>query len=147
MVQTRLGSLKQSKYTINPKYNNNADLWSVGVLIYKAIYNRYPCENQKTGHYSKTSHLDMRKIDIIYHANGKFLSLSLVNLLCGLLEKDPNKRLSMSEFFEHEFIRPERIKPNSTEKRSVIDIQAPPARIRLGNVFTPKRFLSCVGLM
>ena len=80
-----------------PRYNNNADLWSIGVLLYKALYDEYPCE--KYG-----SYFDMMKIGIPYHANNKILSPSLISLLSGLLEKDPNKRLSMTEFFQHNFI-------------------------------------------
>jgi len=114
--------VRQSRYGIKPRYNNNADLWSIGVLIFKAVYDKYPSE--KHGRYSRTTHLDTRKIDFPYHANGKYLSSSLVSLLCGLLEKDPNKRLSMTEFFQHKFIQPDTCSKNSNERRSVNDRSA-----------------------
>ena len=49
----------------------------------------------------------MTKIDVPYHTKNKILSPFLPSLLSGLLEKDPNKRLSMTQFFQHNFIQSE----------------------------------------
>lgn len=82
------------------KYKENADLWSIGVIIFQALTTRapFPASNpqQLRNFYLNNHHI---KADL-----PRNISQSLKNLLNGLLEKDPNKRLSMGKFFKHPFI-------------------------------------------
>jgi serine/threonine protein kinase len=88
-------------------YGIASDLWSLGVLFYRALVGRGPFD---TPHKDKTSFarsLDdsetFRKImhdDVTYPS---FLSNAAVELLKGLIEKDEEKRLNLEEVKESMF--------------------------------------------
>ena len=79
------------------EYNNKCDLWSLGVNIYQ-LYTKKPPYNGKydkviLGQISKLGHtvLNVIKDD------------KLKDLLSKLLVRDPKKRMSWEEYFEHDF--------------------------------------------
>ena len=79
------------------KYDNKCDLWSLGVIIYQ-LYTKKPpysgrSENLLLQNIDKLGQSVLNNID----------DAKLKDLLSKLLVKDPSKRISWKEYFEHEF--------------------------------------------
>ena len=81
------------------EYTNKCDLWSLGVNIYQ-LYTKRPPYNGKfdkviLNQINKLGHsvLDVIKDD------------KLKDLLSKLLERDPQKRISWEEYFQHDFFK------------------------------------------
>lgn len=87
------------------QYTDKADLWSVGVILYRLIFNIMP--------FNGLNELDLR--DNLNHKpvpipeNDPRLTPALQDLLSGLLQKDPFLRIDWEEFFIHPFLRPPRL--------------------------------------
>lgn len=86
-------------------YTDKADLWSVGVILYRLIFNNMP--------FNGLNEMDLR--DNLNHKpvpipqNDPRLTPELLDLLTGLLQKDPFLRIDWEEFFMHAFLRPPRL--------------------------------------
>ncbi|MFI5236443.1 MAG: protein kinase [Ignavibacteriales bacterium] len=87
--------IKGTAYYIAPEllkketHDHSVDFYSLGVILYKAIYNRYPIEAQ--------SELDIYKAAIEQDYDfpvSENYSAGLINILKKLLEKDKDKRYS-----------------------------------------------------
>lgn len=76
-----------------------ADVWATGITLYNLISGKYPFSG-KTIYYLFDS-IAKCKFEVPKQANGDEL---LRSLLLGMLEKDPNKRLSTNDISEHEWI-------------------------------------------
>ena len=81
------------------EYNNKCDLWSLGIIIYQLFFKNSP--------YNAKTEVGLLKI---INKFGKALiaktKFDLLDDLIGkLLEKEPSKRLSWEEYFEHPFIK------------------------------------------
>ena len=81
------------------KYGKEVDWWSLGILIFEMVFNRTPF---KTRSQEKT----LSKI-----AAAKFMipdcgNIDLVNLIDGLLRKDPKKRFCYKDVMSHPFFHP-----------------------------------------
>ena len=81
------------------KYDNKCDLWSLGVIIYQ-LYTKKP---PYTGRFDneilqRIDKLGQSVLDVIK-------DIKLKDLLSKLLVKDPNKRISWDEYFEHQFFK------------------------------------------
>ena len=76
------------------KYLVNSDLWSVGIILFQAVYGYFP--------FGKPKNIVelMKNIDSIQLTFPK-VSDSLSNLLSRLIQRNPKKRLSWNEFFSH----------------------------------------------
>ena len=81
------------------EYNNKCDLWSLGIIIYQLFFKDPPYKAEREigllrqiEKFGKTI-LKKTKIDL------------LDNLIDKLLEKNPSKRLSWEDYFEHPFIK------------------------------------------
>ena len=79
------------------EYNNKCDLWSLGVNIYQ-LYTKKPPYNGKydkviLGQISKLGHTVLNVIK----------DNKLKDLLSKLLVREPKKRISWEEYFEHDF--------------------------------------------
>jgi serine/threonine protein kinase len=87
------------------QYTDKADLWSVGVILYRLIFNTMP--------FNGLNEIDLR--DNLNHKpvpipeNDPRLTPVLQDLLSGLLQKDPFLRIDWEEFFIHPFLRPPRL--------------------------------------
>ena len=71
----------------NEKYNQECDLWSLGVIIYVLFFKKFPeikegkCEIESTG------------------------NLDLDDLLRNLLITNPEERLTWKNYFNHSFLK------------------------------------------
>jgi serine/threonine protein kinase len=87
------------------QYTDKADLWSIGVILYRLIFNTMP--------FNGLNELDLR--DNLNHKpvpipeGDPRLTPALSDLLAGLLQKDPFLRIDWEEFFIHPFLRPPRL--------------------------------------
>lgn len=81
-------------------YTNKADLWSVGVILYQAIYSRHPY--QATTHDELITSLKNKSIELPKNVH---ITPDCVNLICSLLKKNPAQRLSWQEFFTHPWLK------------------------------------------
>lgn len=88
----------------NQNYTIKADLWSVGLIIYECIYKTHP--------YKKASNIielinmiDTKIIDYNFkeEKNNNFSNYS-IQVVRGLLQKDPKIRYTWIEFFTHPWI-------------------------------------------
>ncbi len=80
------------------EYTNKSDLWSVGVIMYETLTGRPPF-NSKT-FYNLLKDIEQKKIVIPLNIK---LSNDCENLMYSLLVKNPSKRLSWNNFFNHKW--------------------------------------------
>jgi len=99
----------------NQKYNNKADLWSLGAIIYEMLFGEPP--------YKANNIIELQK----FIANGPPSKLfkygdksenSITHLLLGLLQSDPSKRFSFEQFYNHPYIKGIREEFGDTEELS-----------------------------
>ena len=85
-------------------YNYKCDLYSLGCILYKMVFlSDYYIDHIIDGE-DKISKLSKEKgLDNLYH------------LLSSLLEKDPNKRISMEEYLNHPFFKEDQMELNQNE--------------------------------
>ena len=80
-------------------YTDRTDLWSVGIILYEMLYAKHPYRNI-------SDIFDLReKIQAIpiSFPSSKFIGVSCKDLLVSLLQKNPKRRISWSNFFTHEW--------------------------------------------
>ncbi|GLV32484.1 fused [Carabus blaptoides fortunei] len=78
-------------------YDHNADLWSLGCIIYELLVGAPP--------FCTTSILHL--VRLIRHEQVQwpnFISEDCISFLQGLLQKDPSKRLTWPEILQHPFV-------------------------------------------
>jgi serine/threonine protein kinase len=82
----------------NKGYTQSVDLWSAGVVLFAMLYGSVPFKGQS-----------MEELhDLIL--NGRYvlkedISTDAINLLRGLLEIDPRKRLSIKQIYQHPWLK------------------------------------------
>ena len=83
-------------------YNSKVDLWSVGVIIYQLHFKDLPYKgnNEKELYKQIKENVPYKKSE----------DLILRDLIDHLLVKDPSKRYSWEDYFEHPFFEPEKQK-------------------------------------
>ena len=80
------------------QYTVKTDLWSVGMILYEMVYGNTP--------YYDANNM----VDLIHKINNRpikysdIISLECNQLIRGLLQKDPNKRFSWTDFFSHSWL-------------------------------------------
>ena len=81
------------------EYNYKVDLWSIGVILYKLYFGIFP--------YNGPSKIAI--INEIEQLGKKILKKTdnkdLDDLIMNLLEKDPSKRLTWDQYFNHSFFK------------------------------------------
>ena len=79
------------------KYNYKCDLWSIGIIIYILYFGIFPyrAKNQK----AIINEIEQLGKKILKETDNKELD----DLIKKLLEKDPSKRLTWDEYFNHPF--------------------------------------------
>ncbi|CAD8092107.1 unnamed protein product [Paramecium sonneborni] len=109
---TRTGSLfyQAPEIFAGGGYNQKVDIWSIGVIVYQLFCQQLPFQNDQI----------MDTIELICDPNynventAQFESLDQLqqDLLKRLLRKEPEKRLSSSEFILHPWLHPEKQEQN-----------------------------------
>ena len=81
------------------EYDNECDLWSLGVIIYQLFFKKYPYDGlTEVAIYKKITEFGQRLLS-------KTGDEKLDDLLRKLLEKDPKKRIKWNDYFEHPFFK------------------------------------------
>lgn len=86
---------------IGQKYNQSADLWAFGVLLYLLMYGRYPYDGKSPQ--DIMTKILMNVIDFT-HTKAK-LSETAIDFLKRLLERNPRKRITAEEALQHSWLQ------------------------------------------
>ncbi|XP_011300431.1 serine/threonine-protein kinase fused [Fopius arisanus] len=79
-------------------YDHNADLWSLGCIVYELLVGFPPFQTTSILHLVKLIRFEAVKWP-------EFLSPHCKSFLQGLLQKDPSKRLTWPELLDHPFVK------------------------------------------
>lgn len=85
---------------LSQRYDARVDLWSVGVILYECLFGKAPYK-------SDTLEELLQKIKSgqpIVIPKGAKISDSCRDLLARCLERDPGKRITYEDFFQHDFL-------------------------------------------
>lgn len=82
------------------QYDARVDLWSVGVIMYEALFGRPPFASRSYAELEEKIRSD-RPIEL--PAGGR-VSRNCRDLLLRLLDRDPDTRITFAEFFTHPFV-------------------------------------------
>ena len=93
---TQAPEIKSGKY-----YNQKADLWSIGVIIFQLLYNKLPFVS-KTKNALKREIYHWNSVTIPKDNNNPITEICF-DLINRLLQKDPNKRIDFDDYFNHKF--------------------------------------------
>ena len=96
---SRVGTLKYMAPEIlqGNKYGRECDLWSLGILIYTLFFQEFPFDGDNDN--TLISQINLNK------EIKKTGCSELDNLMGKLLIKDPNKRLTWKQYFNHPFFK------------------------------------------
>src|ERR1700733_12757998 len=100
MMETICGSplYMAPELLIDMKYNDRADLWSFGVVMYELLFGSLP--NMASNILQLKSNLLNKNID--FHLNKDFTT-DCFDLLTKLLQKDPKMRIDWDNFLVHKW--------------------------------------------
>lgn len=101
LIQTICGSPMYMAPEImkNKKYDYKSDLWSIGIIFFEMLTGRTPFQAKNI--YELIRKIENDKIKIPSKFN---LSETCTELLTSLLQKNPDKRISWEDFFNHPLI-------------------------------------------
>ncbi|XP_066558131.1 serine/threonine-protein kinase ULK3 isoform X2 [Amia ocellicauda] len=82
------------------QYDARVDLWSVGVILYEALFGRPPFASRSYAELEEK----IRSARPIELPPGARVTHDCRDLLLKLLERDPESRISFTDFFRHSFV-------------------------------------------
>lgn len=85
---------------LSKSYDSKVDIWALGILLYEMLHGDAPY-GEETPILEKMELIKKNK-KIKYDDN---LSVEVLDLIKKLLKRDPEKRSSMEELFDHEWMR------------------------------------------
>jgi serine/threonine protein kinase len=89
----------------NNRYNNQTDLWSIGLILYEMLYAKHPFEKCKSMLELKDN-VSKKIIEIPpSDTKNKDVSIVCIELLKKLLEKRVVERIKWEEFFENPWVK------------------------------------------
>ena len=81
------------------EYDNETDLWSLGVIIYQLFFKKYPYDGEtEVAIYKKINELGQK---ILKETGDK----NLDDLIGKLLVNNPKKRIKWEDYFNHPFFK------------------------------------------
>ena len=103
---TRVGTLKYMAPEIlqGDKYGRECDLWSLGVMIYTLFFKEFPFDAE-----TDTDLIEQIKLYNETKSIKKTENKELDDLIGRLLEKDPIKRITWKQYFNHPFFKNSRL--------------------------------------
>ena len=87
------------------EYDEECDLWSLGIIIYILFFNENPIGESNIAYYNNLKELNQYRVNSTDNEN-------LDDLIQKLLIKDPKQRIKWNEYFEHPFFK-KKPEPNS----------------------------------
>jgi serine/threonine protein kinase len=79
-------------------YSFQVDIWAMGIILYTMIAGKLPFDDIN---FAKLR----QKITYLKPDYSKYFSNSVISLLSCLLEKDPNKRISIEQVWNHQWVK------------------------------------------
>lgn len=102
----------------NNRYNNQTDLWSIGMILYVMLYGNHPFANCRSIQELKDT-LSKTIIEIPPSSTkNKSVSDECIILLKQLLQKKVDQRINWDDFFEHPWVKKYQYEIPTTNKRN-----------------------------
>lgn len=96
------------------KYDAKADLWSLGIVLYQLLFKAHPFPASDIDELIKRIHLGAGQ-NLLFPRD---ISDNMRNLLRGMLQESPLKRLNWSEFFTHAVFGCQIVEPTSPKLKT-----------------------------
>lgn len=96
----------------NETYTDKSDLWSVGIIMFEILFARYPIKGVTNIFELMKELKKYKKVDI---PNNPKLTNECKDLIDRLLTKNPSKRISWKDFFNHPWFKIKFTKKQSTK--------------------------------
>lgn len=101
------------------KYTDQADLWSVGVIIFELLFKETPVKGETIFNLisnMKQYNFKIHKLKLVTYSD------SLIDLLEKLLQKNPDKRIKWVDFFNHPWFQLTNIKKQNSQEDMIFEM-------------------------
>ena len=101
--KSNAGSLKYMPPEVLIGYNESTpkiDVWALGIILYSLLMGNYPFRSSNREELKK----QIIEKEIYFNKKDRKLSENCKNILLKMLEKDPVKRIGVSEMLDHPWL-------------------------------------------